>query len=252
MRNLNADVRLFNDGDGQNRAATNLIIKLATEAIHERGCFKVALSGGGTPAGLYRMLAKDPFRNKVDWQNSFVFWGDERCVPPDDPSSNYRQAMDVFLSQVPIPKENILRIKGELEPAEAAKAYTKSLKQFATPPLDWPRFDLVLLGMGADGHTASLFPGSPVDVSTPTIAVTADYQGRPAQRVTLTPTVFNTAKHVIFLVSGVSKSAVLARVLNGDYNPMKLPAQRIRPTEGILTWFVDQAAASKLDERSTT
>lgn len=243
---MKEDICTFENSDDLSLAATQIFVGTASLAIQARGRFLAAISGGSTPGKLFSLLAGEPYRAQVGWKNTFIFWADERIVPPDDEDSNYRQAVDALLSRVPLPDENILRIKGELEPAEASKEYARTLKRFASPPLDWPRFDLALLGMGADGHTASLFPGSPVEASTPTLTVTADYQGRPAQRVTLTPQVFNAARHVVFLVSGESKSATLARVLNGEKHPEKLPAQRIRPREGTLTWLVDQAAGSKL------
>jgi len=152
------------------------------------------------------------------------------------------------LSHVLIPDSNIHRIKGELGPAEASKDYSLTLRGFASPPLEWPRFDLVYLGMGEDGHTASLFPGSPVDVSEPTLPVTAHYQDRPANRVTLTPIVFNSARVVSFMASGEQKAVTLAEVLSGGYNPAKYPAQRIDPKDGRLIWLVDAAAASKLQK----
>jgi len=195
---------------------------------------------------LYRLLADEPFRSRVDWDKAFVFWGDERCVLPDDEGSNYRQAQDLLLSHVPVLEKNILRIKGEREPAEASVDYAQILKRFAAPGLGWPRFDLVLLGMGEDGHTASLFPGSQVEANSPTLAVTAGYQDRPANRVTLTPLVLNSARNILFLVTGENKASALKEVLSGTYRPELFPAQRIRPTDGKVVWLVDEAAGSKL------
>ena len=192
--------------------------------------------------GMYCMLTREP----IDWTSIHIFWGDERLVPPEDPESNYGQAKDVLLKNIPIPSENIHRVATELEPEAAALDYARVLKEYAAPPLDWPRFDLVLLGMGEDGHTASLFPDSPVDVTEPVIAVTANYQGRPAQRVTLTPLVFNAARQVVFLVPGANKAITLKGVFD-DYNSSGLiPAKRIQPVEGQVTWMVDQAAGSAL------
>jgi len=243
---MKPDIRIFKNLDRLSHAAAETFVEIAVGAVTARGRTLVALSGGGTPSQLYRLLADEPNRGKVAWEQTFVFWGDERCVPPNDEGSNYYHALDLLLSHVPIPTGNIQRIKGEREPAEAARDYAHILSQFASPPLDWPRFDLLLLGMGGDGHTASLFPGSPVEASTLTLAVAGDYQGRPAQRVTLTPPVLNAARQVIFLVSGGSKAATLANVLKGDYHPERLPAQRIHPKDGKVTWLVDEAAASML------
>jgi len=243
---MNMDIQIFKDKKALSQAAAEIFVWEATQAIHARGRFLVNLSGGGTPAGLYHLLADEPFRAQVDWAETFFFWGDERCVPPDDEGSNYHQAHEILLKYVPIPAEHILRVKGELEPGEASDDYAQVLKRFAAPGLDWPRFDLVLLGMGEDGHTASLFPGSPVKADSPALAVTGDYQGRPAQRVTLTPPVFNKARTIVFLVTGESKASTLQEVLRGTQKPEVFPAQRIQPTDGKLIWLVDEGAASKL------
>ena len=240
------ELRIFNDIEALSHAAAEIFIETAAQAIEARGRFLVALSGGGTPSGLYRLLAGEIFRDKVDWARTFVFWGDERCVPPDREGSNYNQAYNILLRHVPIPDKNILRIQGELAPHKASDTYAQTLKEFADPGLEWPRMDLVLLGMGADGHTASLFPGSQMEVRSPTLAVTAHYQGRPADRVTLTPPVINSARIVLFLVTGKDKAETLNQVLSDDFHPEQYPAQRIRPTEGKLIWLVDTAAASYL------
>jgi 6-phosphogluconolactonase len=248
---MKADIRVFKDRQTLSIAAAEIFIEAAAQAVQARGRFLVALSGGGTPVGLYRLLTEELYRQQVDWTQTFVFWGDERCVPPDDPGSNYHQATQILLNQVPIPDENILRVKGELEPPEASEEYAQTLKRLAPPGQDWPRFDLVLLGMGSDGHTASLFPGSQVKASSPTRAVTANYEDRPAQRVTLTPVVFNSARNILFLVTGESKASTLKEVLRGVYQPELLPAQRIRPTDGKVIWLVDEAAASALPYSET-
>jgi 6-phosphogluconolactonase len=243
---MNTNLRIFKDKEALSQAAAEIFIREAVGSIRTHGRFTVALSGGSTPSGLYRLLADEPFRGQVDWAKTFVFWGDERCVPPDDEGSNYRQAYNILLKHVPIPEENILRVKGELEPAEASDDYAQVLKHFAAPGLDWPRFDLVLLGMGEDGHTASLFPGSPVEADSPTLAVRGDYQGRPAQRVTLTPQVFNSARTIVFLITGENKASTLKEVLRGAHKPELFPAQRIQPTDRKLIWLVDEGAASQL------
>jgi 6-phosphogluconolactonase len=243
---MKADVRIFKDSESLSVAAAEIFVTAAEQALRARGRFLVALSGGSTPSGMYRFLAGEPYRSRVGWSESFIFWGDERCVPPDDEGSNYHQAHVTLLGHVPVPDQNVQRIKGELEPAEASDDYTRTLKRFAAPGLDWPRFDLVLLGMGADGHTASLFPGSPVEVASPTQAVTAHYQGRPAQRVTLTPRVFNSARKILFLVTGADKAVSLGHVLSDGSMQEQLPAQRIRPTDGQVIWLVDEAAGKHL------
>ena len=245
---MKPEIRIFKNVEKLSRGAARLFVEQAAQSISERGRFLVALNGGSTPTRLFEMLATS-FRERIDWSKVHIFWGDERCVPPDDPGSSYGQARDVLLSHVPIPETNIHRVKGELGPAEASNDYALILKEFASSPLDWPRFDLVYLGMGEDGHTASLFPGSLLDVSEPTLPVTAHYQDRPANRVSLTPVVFNSAQMVAFMAAGEKKAQTLAEVLSGRYNPELYPAQRIDPKEGQLIWLVDEAAASRLPTR---
>lgn len=244
---MKPEIRIFKDLEELSRAAAELFVRQSAGSITERNQFLVALNGGSTPNRLFQLLATD-FREQVDWSKVHIFWGDERCVPPDDPGSSYGQAREALLSAVPIPNTNIHRVEGELGPDEASKAYALTLKQFASPPLDWPRFDLVYLGMGEDAHTASLFPGSPVDVTEPTMPVTAHYQDRPANRVTLTPVVFNSARMIAFMATSEKKAQTLAEVLSDRYNPELYPAQRIQPVDGRLIWLVDVAAASKLPE----
>jgi 6-phosphogluconolactonase len=244
---MKPELRIFKDLEELSHAAARLFIEQAAASVAERDRFLVALNGGNTPSRLFQLLATD-YDKEVVWSKVHVFWGDERCVRVDDPGSSYGQAQDLLLKHVPIRSLNIHRIKGELGPVEAAKAYAFTLKAYASPPLEWPRFDLVYLGMGEDGHTASLFPGSAVDVSEPTTPVTADYQDRPASRVTLTPVVFNEARMIAFMAAGEKKAETLAAVLSDTHtgNPVQYPAQRIKPKDGRLIWLVDESAASKL------
>lgn len=242
---MKADVRIFRSLKELSRSAAEIFAGQSAKAIQERGQFLVALNGGSTPAGLFQLLATE-FREKVDWEHVHIFWGDERCVPPVDPESSYGQAWDLFLRHVPIPEANIHRIEGERSPSEAAQDYSVVLMKFASSSFEWSRFDLVYLGMGADGHTASLFPGSSLDVTAPVILVTGQYQGRPAQRVTLTSIVFNSARMVVFMAAGEEKAVTLAEVLSDRYDPERYPVQRIEPRDGRLIWLVDEEAASRL------
>jgi 6-phosphogluconolactonase len=245
---MKPEIRIFKDLEELSRAAANLFIEQAEQSIAERDRFFIALNGGSTPTRLFELLATDE-HEKADWSKVHIFWGDERCVPPEDAGSSYGQARDILLSHVLIPDSNIHRIKGELGPAEASKDYSLTLRGFASPPLEWPRFDLVYLGMGEDGHTASLFPGSPMDSSEPAMPVTAHYQDRPANRVSLMPIVFNSARVIAFMATGEKKANTLLEVLSDRYNPERYPAQRIDPKDGRLIWLVDEAAASKLPKR---
>lgn len=239
-------VRVFSSAEQLTEAAFDFFIESAVRSIRERGRFLTALSGGNTPLKLYEKL---PQAN-LEWDKIFFFWGDERCVPADDEENNYGQALRAFLGKVNIPVKNIQRVESELEPQAAAIRYAKTLAQFTHPPLAWPRLDLTLLGLGNDGHTASLFPGSPVEQAEPVVAVTANYQGRPAQRVTLTPKVLNSSRKVLFMASGSSKAVPLSGVLSDIYKMAELPAQRIQPLDGEITWLVDREAAQLLDQDS--
>ena len=245
------EIRIYKDLPAMSRAAAQVIVETAINALQSRGQITLALSGGSTPLALFGLLAQSPFRDRLPWRQMHFFWADERCVPPNHPESNYGQAQRTLFDHVPAPPGNLHRVHGELEPSSAAQEYVRELRESADGDLAWPRFDLVLLGMGADGHTASLFPGSSLvdEPDSPVLAVTARYQGRPANRVTLTPLVFNTARNVLFLVSGQEKADALAAVLSGSYDPLLWPAQRIHPPDGTVTWIVDGAAARGLTVR---
>lgn len=242
-----ANIQVYPSNDGMVKAGANLFQDLATTAISERGSFSVVLSGGGTPLPLFELLATDKSADLLDWSRIHFFWGDERTVPPANPESNYRQANQTLLLPRLIPPQNVHRIMGELDPGQAASLYQKEI-------IDWfqdspPIFDLVILGMGGDGHTASLFPGTRV-VSNP-----GDYQMVAANqvpqhdtwRITFTPELINTARTVIFLVSGQKKAEILKQVLEGPFLPDVYPAQLIKPDPGNLIWLVDQKAASYLE-----
>lgn len=242
---MKPDLRLFKDMELLSQHAAEIFAEQAARSITARQRFLVALNGGSTPTRLFQLLATE-YRNKVDWSKVHIFWGDERCVPPNDPGSCYGQAKELLLDHIIIPERHIHRIKGELEPVAASMEYAQTLKSFAEDGFEFPRFDLVYLGMGEDGHTASLFPGSPVEATEATLPVTAHYQDRPANRVTLTQRVFNQAHMIVFMAAGEKKAVTLAEVLSDRYNPELYPAQRIDPKDGELIWLVDEDAASKL------
>jgi 6-phosphogluconolactonase len=232
-------------------AVARHIVSLAADAISATGRFTLALSGGSTPRAAYTRLATDDLARQVEWSLIHMLWGDERCVPPDDPRSNYRMAKEALLDRVPIPPEQIHRIRGEDEPQEAAADYEDELRSLLrmTPSSAAPRMtgpDLVLLGLGEDGHTASLFPGQPAVHEAEYWVMAVPAPTGDMWRITLTPTVLNLARNVTFVVSGASKSQRLAQVLEGPFAPDLLPAQAIRPSHGRLTWMVDEAAAARL------
>jgi 6-phosphogluconolactonase len=226
------DLRVFDDAQTLAEAAADLIVDRARYAIEERGWFNFALAGGSTPEPLYRLLTEPPYRSRIDWSRVHIFWGDERCVPPDHAKSNYRMAQESLLAHVPIPDSQIHRIIGELPPDEAAAAYRATLRAVLGADL---RLDLILLGMGVDGHTASLFPGSAaLDVRNESaVAVHAPGQEIP-WRVTLTPPVLNSARAVLFLVTGKDKAETLARLRSGE----PLPAGRVKSEVGEVVWML--------------
>jgi 6-phosphogluconolactonase len=232
--------------------AAEHVVSDAARAIGASGRFAVALSGGSTPKRLYELLASPAYARRIDWSRVHLFWGDERCVPPDDPASNYRMTREALLDHIPLPDINVHRIRGEDTPAWAAATYERELRQvFDTPPgppslTAGRRFDLVLLGMGDNGHTASLFPGLSA-VREKERWVVAEYVADMSMwRVTLTPPLLNAAMHIAFVVSGAGKAAMLHRVLEGPSEPQVLPAQAIVPADGVLDWLVDAEAASRL------
>jgi 6-phosphogluconolactonase len=222
-------------------------VSIAAQAVAERGSFSVALSGGNTPRGLYELLASAPYRDRIDWSKTHVFWGDERRVAPDDEQSNYRMAFESLLQHVPIPESQIHPIDGLGLSSAIVRDYDDALwKHFRFDRKDWPRFDLVLLGMGEDGHVASVFPGTRAvsDLSSRVIIITIPKLN--AERVTLSLPVINHARHILIMVAGESKAAALKEVLYGEARPSTYPAQAVSPVDGELVWLVDQAAAADL------
>jgi 6-phosphogluconolactonase len=239
-------VLLFDDAESLARAAAARVAELARESTEARGRFTLALSGGSTPRRVYELLAGGEFRDNIDWPNVHVFFGDERMVPPDHAESNYRMASEALLSRVPVPTENVHRIDGVGDAAANASAYEREMRGLFGDAV-WPRLDLVLLGMGDDGHTASLFPGT-VALSEDRLWVAPNWVEKlGAWRVTLTAPAINAARHVAFLVTGKGKAERLREVLKGDRDPSRLPSQLIRPHDGTLEWFVERDAAGHLE-----
>ena len=241
-------IEILPDPDALALRAADLFALAAQEAAAARGRFAVALSGGETPRALFKLLARQQFAQKIPWRRVQLYWGDERCVPPEDAASNYGAARDTFIKHVPIPEGNVHRMRGEDEPAAAALAYEKELRALAAeerPKSDIPVFDLVLLGLGGDGHTASLFPHtSALDVEERWCVPNEAPDG--SARLTVTYPVLNAARRVWFLVSGAKKAGMVAEVLEGLRVPDAVPAQGVSPTPGTLTWLLDEAAAAEL------
>lgn len=240
---MGVEVKIVPDNATLARTAAQEFHSQAETLVGQRGRFSVALSGGNTPRSVYSLLAAE--HKELPWHGIHVFFGDERHVPPDDADSNFRMARETLLSKVPIPEQNVHRIRAELDAAEAARQYDDELRKFFhLVDNDWPGFDLVLLGLGDDGHTASLFPGSSA-LTDLTDRVTANWVEKlHTFRITLTIPVLNHASEVLFLVSGGNKAQVLSEVLRPGAN--KYPAQRVQPVNGRLLWLVDQDAGRLL------
>ncbi|CAG0946102.1 6-phosphogluconolactonase [Anaerolineae bacterium] len=256
IENQKSEIQIFPDRAALTRDAARRFIDIARNALDAGGRFSVALSGGSTPHELYALLATPKYSSQVDWQRVHVFFGDERAVPPDHAESNFKMANEALLSRVPLPAPNIHRIHAELAPDDAAREYEKELREFfgqggtggieGTSGKVLPRFDMVLLGLGANGHAASLFPHTRVLRETQHWVAAEYIEEVKMSRITLTAPVINAASNIVWLVAGADKAATVREVLRGAYRPDDLPAQLIQPRDGRVVWLVDQGAASEL------
>lgn len=243
-------IRVCGDPEDVGRRAADAFIRSAAGAVSLRDRFSAALSGGATPRILYRYLADPAFSDRVPWEKVHLFWGDERAVPPDHPDSNYRMAYETLISKVPIPPENVRRMEGERSDLEAAaKDYEELLRRFFNLSGDRPpSFDLILLGIGTDGHTASLFPGSPALGEKRRRVVAVEVEKLHSRRLTLTLPVLNRAREVLFLAAGREKAPIVKTILSGP-SPNDLPAGRVRPAGGKRRFLLDREAAALLDSQ---
>ncbi|MGI9107620.1 MAG: 6-phosphogluconolactonase [Pyrinomonadaceae bacterium] len=243
------NIIVFADAGEVAQRAAERFIDLAHTSIEARGRFSVALAGGSTPKRIYELLAGEDLSGQIDWPKVHIFFGDERCVPPNHAESNYRMANEALLSRVSLPEQNIHRMRGEGDAVANARLYEDELRGFFTEQDFGPQFDLVMLGMGDDGHTASLFPGTSA-LEVQTAWVTANWVEKfDTYRVTLTAAAINHAQHVMFIVTGAGKAERLEEVIYGPQDPQRLPSQLIRPSAGSLEWFFDEAAAAKLSRK---
>jgi len=237
-------IKVFSSLETLNEFAVEKFIALAKEAIEERGQFTVALSGGSTPKSFYQLLASEKFRDKINWKAVFFFFGDERNVPPESEESNFRMANEILFVPLKIDHDKIYRWETDSETAaKVAEEYGERVKFFFR---GFPTFDLILLGMGADGHTASLFPFTDALKETDEIAVSNFVEKLDTTRLTVTFPVINKARNVIFLIKGADKAETLKTVLEGNFQPEKFPAQNVKPAGGKLFWLVDDEAAALL------
>lgn len=239
------DIRILETAEEVARAAADSFTDIAVASISAEGRFSVALAGGSTPRRTYQLLASPEYRDRIDWSKVHIFFGDERCVPPTHSDSNYRMVEETMLSRLPIPEENVHRMIGEGDAHANASLYESELQTFFDGA-PWPRFNLVLLGMGDDGHTASLFPGTDTLKENRAWVVANWVEKFQSYRITLTAPAINHAANIMFLVAGASKAERLRDVLRGERDPLRLPAQLIQPLAGSLVWLVDKAAAARL------
>jgi 6-phosphogluconolactonase len=243
------EIRILADSAAIARRAAQDFVQAAALAVREKNAFQVALAGGSTPKALYSLLVNDPaLRSQVPWDKMHLFFGDERHVPPDHPDSNFRMASETMISKSPLKPEQVTRIKGEYPDAEqAALEYEKTLREyFKLKDGDYPRFDLVLAGMGSEGHTLSLFPGTKALHADGRIAVRNWVGKLDTDRITLTAPAASKAAEILFMVTGADKAPALKSVLEGPYEPDQLPAQALQPKNGKLLWLVDSAAGGLL------
>jgi 6-phosphogluconolactonase len=239
-------IAVYPDTNTLSQEAAQFIVRLASECIVTRGRFSIALSGGSTPKVLYGLLGSELYRDQIDWSKVDIFWSDERCVPPDSADSNYHMAREVLLSRVPLSPQQVHRMPADQPDHDAAaQAYTHEMRQsFGTDGI--PHFDLIQLGMGPEGHTASLFPHQASLHEQQRLVMYVNVPKPPPERLTFTPPILNAARHVLFLVTGAEKADAVQAVLEGEYNPDEYPAQIVRPPSGEVVWMLDEAAASKL------
>jgi 6-phosphogluconolactonase len=245
-------VHVFESAGLVAEAAADAFVARARHAIESGQLFNVALSGGSTPVRLFKLLAAEPYRDRVPWERVHLFWGDERTLPPDHPDSNFGAANEALLSKLDLPRENVHRIHGEhRHPEIAAADYEAELRRhFGLAETEFPRFDLAYLGMGADGHTASLFPDSEALEERRRLAVAQWVETLGAQRITLTCPTFNNASCILLLVTGGEKAETLSEVLEGPADPPRYPVQLIRPESGELHWYIDKKAGRLLGRES--
>ena len=247
-----ADYLVYDTPQRLAHAAAEVFAKYSSDGVAARGVARIAISGGSTPKRMLALLAEEPFRSQIDWEKLRLYWVDERCVPADHADSNYRMTREQLLSKVPLAEENVFRMEGELNPEDAASRYEATLRNsFRLEGAEAPAFDLVLLGMGDDGHTASIFPNTSAIDAMGTLVAANHVPQKDSWRITLTWPVINHGRRVVFLVEGAAKAEVLREVLLGSYDPDRLPAQLIRPENGQIGLLLDAEAARRLPKSGT-
>jgi 6-phosphogluconolactonase len=237
------EVRIFPKPKKVCKAVAKEILKLTRDSLQPR--FNIALSGGKTPEKLFSVLV-EKYRDTIPWERIHLWWGDERCVPPEDQNSNFKTTHDILISNIPIPPENIHRIKGEEAPEAEVTRYAAEITKNLNHRKNKPVFDLIILGMGEDGHTASIFPGQLQLFNEKFLCAVSEHPATSQKRITLTGRVLNNASRIFFLVTGENKAARISEIMNGEAAAKLLPPYHIHPENGLLTWYIDEAAASKI------
>ena len=246
-RPITLTYQVFPDAPATAQAAAQLFSAAAKEAVEARGRARIAISGGSTPKAMFKLLAAEPFLSRTPWDKLDLFWVDERSVPPTDADSNFKMTREAMLDHVPLPAPQVHRIEGELDPELAASRYESELRNtFKLEGAETPTFDLILLGMGDDGHTASLFPHTEGLNELSRLVIANHVPQKSTWRITLTWPVINQGRQVAFLLEGGAKATLLNEVLTGPYQPETYPTQLIRPANGKLLFLLDQAAAAAL------
>jgi len=238
-------IQIFESTSQLFKTTADFILELSERSIKEKGRFTIALSGGNTPKKLYELLAKPPYIKKINWKNVFVFWSDERCVPASDEENNSHMAFLALLNNVPVPAENIFPVPVNFGPSKASIRYEQMIKSFFKTSK--PSFDLILLGLGEDGHTASLFPGTEILLENKALVKQVFLKNKKSYRISFTVPLINNAKHVLFLVTGIEKSVIIQKLMLKPVKRNIFPAQLIKPLKGDLHWFLDKPAAIKLN-----
>jgi 6-phosphogluconolactonase len=236
----------FDDKEIMSEQLASWIESLVQDTLKKQDLFTLVLSGGGTPKLLFEKLASDKYKDKIDWKRVHIFWGDERVVPFEDDRNNAKMAYDILINHINVPPEQVHIMRTDIEPKLAAEEYQKILHHYFDNTSN--SFDLVLLGMGDDGHTLSLFPGSPIIEEHERWVNSVYNEQQKMYRITLMPAIVNKASNIAFMVEGAKKANVLQQVIEGPYIPMKLPAQIIKPVNGQLSWFLDKAIAKELNQ----
>lgn len=237
-------IKVFENVDELSRNAADLIVDIANRSIEKKDSFTLVLSGGSSPKIIYMLLSQPPFSERITWNKTYLFWGDERFVPENDPQNNYNMTREILLKKIPIPGDHIFPIPTSGDPKDCASEYEKTIYNFFNTAN--PSFDLILLGLGDNGHTASLFPYTDVLNEEKRLVKEVYVKALDMYRITMTAPIINKAESILFIIFGREKAEAVQNIIEGKYDPQSLPAQLIKPVDGTIRWFLDKEAASKL------